>query len=80
MQNLIVKDAQERVYQLPREQEADENAEMVEIIPLGLYIIRGDNVAVVSDLREGILEEQEKNHYDGFDDGEGIKAVVQAGF
>ena len=53
---------------------------MVEMIPLGLYLIRGDNVAVVSDLREGVLEEQDKSNYDGFENGEAINSVCQAGF
>ena len=82
LQNLIIKDAQERVYQLPKEQgtDADENTEMVVMIPLGLYLIRVDNLAVVSDLREGVLEEQDKSNYDGFENGEAINSVCQAGF
>ena len=79
LQNLIIKDAQERVYQLPKD-ETDESADTLEIVSLGLYVIRGDNVAVVSDVREGIFEEQEKNGFEGFENGEGIKPVVQALF
>ena len=40
VQNLILADAVEHVYSLE---------EAVEQVPLGLYVIRGDNVAVVSD-------------------------------
>lgn len=40
VQNLILNDANERVYS----EDAD-----VEIVPLGLYVIRGDNVCLVSD-------------------------------
>jgi U6 snRNA-associated Sm-like protein LSm8 len=40
VQNLILKDAQERVY--------SEDAP-VELVELGLYVIRGDNVCLVSD-------------------------------
>jgi U6 snRNA-associated Sm-like protein LSm8 len=84
LQNLIIKNAQERVYQMPKDRDDDDqtdaDAEILEMIPLGLYVIRGDNVAVVSDVREGILEEQAKNQYEGFENGEGIKGVVQAGF
>jgi small nuclear ribonucleoprotein (snRNP)-like protein len=84
LQNLIIKNAQERVYQMPKDRDDDDqtdaDAEILEMIPLGLYVIRGDNVAVVSDVREGILEEQAKNQYEEFENGEGIKGVVQAGF
>jgi len=40
VQNLILNDAVERVYS------ADEN---VEEVPLGLYVIRGDNLCLVSE-------------------------------
>ncbi len=40
VQNLILKDAQERIYS---------EEEDVEIVPLGLYMIRGDNVALVGE-------------------------------
>ena len=79
LQNLILKDAQERVYQLPKEP-TDDATDVLEMVPLGLYLIRGDNVAIVSDIAEGIFEEQEKNGYDGFETAEGIKPVVQAKF
>ena len=84
LQNLIMKNAQERVYQFPQEQETDDNEndneEIFELIPLGLYLIRGDNVAVMSDLREGVLEGQDKSRFDGFENGESIKPVVQGLF
>lgn len=51
LQNLVLKDAVERVYL---------NLQ-VDIVPLGLYIIRGDNVAVISgEIDENLLEKQEK--------------------
>mmetsp|Transcript_27663 Transcript_27663/g.41870 ORF Transcript_27663/g.41870 Transcript_27663/m.41870 type:complete len:94 (+) Transcript_27663:110-391(+) len=40
VQNLVLKDAEERVYSME---------ETVELVPLGLYVIRGDNVALVGD-------------------------------
>lgn len=40
VQNLILKDAEERIYS---------GEEDVEIVPLGLYMIRGDNVALVGE-------------------------------
>ena len=40
VQNLILKDAEERIYS-----EEDD----VEIVPLGLYMIRGDNVALIGE-------------------------------
>ena len=43
LQNLIIKHANERVYHLPPPDEES----LLEIVPLGLYLIRGDNVAVV---------------------------------
>ena len=43
LQNLILKDASERVYS----PDADP-----ETVPLGLYVIRGDNVAIISDRDE----------------------------
>jgi U6 snRNA-associated Sm-like protein LSm8 len=79
LQNLILKDAEERVYQLPKEPSDDSN-DVLEMVPLGLYLIRGDNVAIVGDVREGVLDDQEKSGYDGFEAAEGIKPVVQARF
>ena len=43
LQNLILKEASERVYS----PDADP-----ETVPLGLYVIRGDNVAIISDRDE----------------------------
>lgn len=43
LQNLILKDASERVYSLDADPET---------VPLGLYVIRGDNVAIISDRDE----------------------------
>jgi U6 snRNA-associated Sm-like protein LSm8 len=43
VQNLIMNDAHERVYS------ADEN---VEKVPLGLYVIRGDNLCVIGEFDE----------------------------
>lgn len=83
LQNLILQEAQERVYQLPpsKAEEGDEDEEeeeILEIVPLGLYIIRGDNVAIVSDVKDGVWESQMKNQYQDFTkDSEGIKPVSQ---
>ena len=81
LQNLILQDAQERVYQLPlssNDNDDDEEEEVLEIVPLGLYIIRGDNVAIVSDVKDEVWESQTKNQYKDFTkDSEGIKPVVQ---
>ena len=52
LQNLILKSAEERVY-------SGKDSE-VEIVPLGLYVIRGDNVAVIADIREEEKENWEK--------------------
>jgi U6 snRNA-associated Sm-like protein LSm8 len=43
VQNLIINDAEERVYS---------PEEAVELVPLGLYVIRGDNVALVGEATE----------------------------
>ena len=43
LQNVILKGASERVYS----EDSDP-----EIVPLGLYVIRGDNVAIISDRDE----------------------------
>eukprot|EP00553_Chaetoceros_curvisetus_P003915 CAMPEP_0204619874 /NCGR_PEP_ID=MMETSP0717-20131115/6096_1 /ASSEMBLY_ACC=CAM_ASM_000666 /TAXON_ID=230516 /ORGANISM="Chaetoceros curvisetus" /LENGTH=115 /DNA_ID=CAMNT_0051633947 /DNA_START=107 /DNA_END=454 /DNA_ORIENTATION=+ len=81
LQNLILRDAQERVYQLPVNSGDDgqqQKGEVLEIVPLGLYVIRGDNVAVVSDVKEGVFEGQASNDYADFTNAEDIKSVVQA--
>eukprot|EP01083_Nonionella_stella_P287019 976895_1 len=85
LQNLILSQAQERVYQLPPpppppdnknkdddESEEEEEEPVLEIVPLGLYIIRGDNVAIVSDIQDEIWEKQTSNQYQDFtNDSEG---------
>ena len=76
LQNLVLKEAQERVYQLPKSDDED----TLEMVPLGLYLIRGDNVAIVSDIREGIFEQQANSNFEGFENAEGIHPVVQAKF
>ena len=43
LQNLILKEASERVYSPDSDPET---------VPLGLYVIRGDNVAIISDRDE----------------------------
>jgi len=43
LQNLILKDSHERVFSIDAP---------VELVPLGLYIIRGDNVAIISEVDE----------------------------
>lgn len=43
VQNLILNDANERVYSTDSE---------VELVPLGLYVIRGDNVCVIGEFDE----------------------------
>lgn len=50
------------------------------MVPLGLYLIRGDNVAIVSDVREGVFEQQANSNFEGFENAEGIHSVVQAKF
>ena len=84
LQNLILSDSQERVYQLPpppsssQTAEDDDEEEVLEIVPLGLYIIRGDNVALVSDVENSTWEKQEQNQFRDFtQDSEGIQPVVQ---
>jgi U6 snRNA-associated Sm-like protein LSm8 len=48
VQNLIMNDAEERVYS------EDED---VEVVPLGLYVIRGDNVCVVGEYDAAKLQD-----------------------
>lgn len=73
LQNLILNNAQERVYQFADPPDSTE----LEIVPLGLYVVRGDNVAIVSDVVSGVLEQQEENGFEGFQDGEPLKPVMQ---
>ena len=78
LQNLILNQAQERVYQFPGENSDSNNPTTeLEIVPLGLYVVRGDNVAVISDVKDGIFEKQETSGFEGFEEGEAIKPVVQ---
>jgi len=66
LQNLVLKDAIERVYM----------NNQVELVPLGLYIIRGDNVAVISgDIDENVLQKQEKEGLSS--SAQVIKPVIQ---
>lgn len=51
VQNLILNDAVERVYSA----DAD-----VEQVPLGLYVIRGDNLCIVGEYDEEKLKEDER--------------------
>ena len=55
----------------------DDDEEVLEIVPLGLYIIRGDNVAIVSDVNDEVWEAQEKNQFQDFQLSDGIKPVCQ---
>jgi len=77
LQNLIIKNACERVYHLP----PPDDDSLLEIVPLGLYLIRGDNVAIVSNVREGAFEAQEvekgSDEFKVFEKGEAIKPVAQ---
>ncbi len=52
LQNLILKGAEERVYNGVDTE--------VEVVPLGLYVIRGDNVAVIADTRKDEEDEWKK--------------------
>ena len=59
VQNLILNDAQERVYTTAD----DENAANIEIVDLGLYVIRGDNVCMVGDYDpNGWSDDNNSNH------------------
>ena len=64
LQNLILVDAHERIFS---------TTEPVEREPLGLYVIRGDNLAVIGELDE---EEDAKRDFSGIR-AEPMKAVVQ---
>ena len=88
LQNLILQEAQERVYQLPPPTTSNDDGDnnnnnddddILEIVPLGLYIIRGDNVALVSEVNDEVWELQLKNEFKEFTkDAQGIKPIVQA--
>ena len=85
---MILQEAQERVYQLPPPTTSnddgdnnnnDDDDDILEIVPLGLYIIRGDNVALVSEVNDEVWELQLKNEFKDFTkDAQGIKPIVQA--
>ena len=75
LQNLVLKGANERVYQLPPPQDISVHS-LLELVPLGLYLIRGDNVAIVNDINDGVFNMQEKGGFEGFDKAEVIKLVV----
>jgi len=65
------------VYHLPPPDGNAADSSLLEIVPLGLYLIRGDNVAIVSDLREDVFESQEKSGFKGFENAEVLDSVVQ---
>mmetsp|Transcript_18559 Transcript_18559/g.21427 ORF Transcript_18559/g.21427 Transcript_18559/m.21427 type:complete len:123 (+) Transcript_18559:202-570(+) len=87
LQNLILKDAMERVYQLPissndghnngEDDEEEQEEGVLELVPLGLYIIRGDNVVMISDVKNEIWDEQQKNQFKEFGKAQPLKPVVQ---
>lgn len=77
MQNLVLRNAHERVYQLPSSSSGTANEDVLELVPLGLYMIRGDNVAIVSDVRQEVWEQQEQSGYAGFENGQSIEPIVQ---
>ena len=62
LQNLILKNANERVYPMLENQDDDEQEgnQIVEQVPLGLYVIRGDNVAIISDVIEDVWRKEEE--------------------
>ena len=51
VQNLILNDAHERVYS---------SDEPVEHVPLGLYVIRGDNLCIVAEYEESKLDDEQR--------------------
>jgi U6 snRNA-associated Sm-like protein LSm8 len=53
VQNVIMNDAHERVYS------EDEDVEMV---PLGLYVIRGDNVCLIGEYDATKLQDDQRIH------------------
>jgi U6 snRNA-associated Sm-like protein LSm8 len=63
LQNLILQNANERVYPMIENQDDDNDEEghpIVERVPLGLYVIRGDNVAIISDVIEDVWRKEEE--------------------
>lgn len=93
LQNLILQNANERVYPMIENQDDDNDEEgnqIVERVPLGLYVIRGDNVAIISDVIEDVWRKEEEvsslssaaasasDLVTMFRNGEPIKEVAQA--
>mmetsp|Transcript_9850 Transcript_9850/g.13935 ORF Transcript_9850/g.13935 Transcript_9850/m.13935 type:complete len:110 (-) Transcript_9850:484-813(-) len=74
LQNLILKDANERVYTF--HSGGDVGDSEIEIVPLGLYMIRGDNVAIISDVRDEELVKQTVNGIQS-ESAEPIKCLLQ---
>lgn len=63
LQNLILQNANERVYPILENQGEDDEGQgnqIVERVPLGLYVIRGDNVAIISDVIEEVWRKEEE--------------------
>lgn len=64
MQNLILQNANERVYPMLENQDEDDDEDqgnqIVERVPLGLYVIRGDNVAIISDVIDDVWRKEEE--------------------
>lgn len=61
VQNLVLNNAQERVYSTAdvNASAGDDDDNNVELVELGLYVVRGDNVCLVADFS---MEELEKPH------------------
>lgn len=68
LQNLILKSCEERVHSPDGP---------VDVVPLGLYVIRGDNVAVIADTREEEGKGQEGKERWREVRAEPVKSVVQ---
>uniref|UniRef100_A0A7S0BV72 U6 snRNA-associated Sm-like protein LSm8 n=1 Tax=Proboscia inermis TaxID=420281 RepID=A0A7S0BV72_9STRA len=66
LQNLILCDSHEKVYSVD---------DPVELVLLGLYIIRGDNVAIISELAEN--DDLEQQQLDKMHRGEPLKPISQ---
>jgi hypothetical protein len=95
LQNLILQNANERVYPMLENQDDEDDDEnqgnqIVERVPLGLYVIRGDNVAIISDVIEDVWRKEEEvsnlspaaasasDLVSMFRNGQPIKEVAQA--
>lgn len=80
LQNLIIQNAEERVFSF-RSSEEDNIEDVLEIIPLGhIFLIRGDNVAIVSDVKEEELEKQQGSGFGAVGNATAIQPVVQLKF